>query len=223
MSVTSTAVETSETEPSERRSAGSRSRAATRERLLSSGVALFAAKGLHRVTSHDVAHHAGMAAGTFYLHFRDKGALFREIAFEALGDLQQRLDAASDSGDLRDSVPRIAEALVCYAEENRERVRIIFSVDRASDGDREYADVQTDLLSTLAAGIAQGRRQRIASGEMPAELDPVILSQALVGMWARVIAWWVEDPSRASRDTLIQTLTGIQLTGTHPAQLGIEK
>jgi len=213
MSVISIVPEASETP----RAAGSRSRAATSERLLSSGVELFAAKGLHRVTTHDVAHHAGVATGTFYLHFKDKGELFRKIASEALGDLQQRLEAASDAGDLRDSVPRIAEALVCYAEENRERVRIIFSVDRAAGIDREPADVESDLLSTLAASIAEGRRQRIASGEMPAELDPVILSQALVGMWARVIAWWVEDPSRASRDTLIRTLTGIQLAGTHPA------
>jgi TetR/AcrR family transcriptional repressor of mexAB-oprM operon len=213
MSVTSIVEKVSEPP----RSAGSRSRAATRERLLSSGVELFAAKGLHRVTTHDVSHHAGMAAGTFYLHFKDKGELFRKIASEALGDLQQRLEAASDTGDLRDSVPRIAEALVCYAEENRERVRIVFSIDRASNGDSESVDVQDDLLSTLAASIAAGRRQRIASGEMPAQIDPVILSQALVGMWARVIAWWVEDPNRASRETLIRTLTAIQLAGTHPA------
>lgn len=217
MSVTSSAVEASGSEPTACRSAGSRSRAATRKRLLSSGVELFAAKGLHGVTTHDVAHHAGVATGTFYLHFKDKGALFREIAFESLSDLRRRLDAASDSGDLRDSVPRIAEALVGYAEENRERVRIVFSIDRAFDGDREHADVESDLLNTLATSIAEGRRQRIASGEMSAELDPVILSQALVGMWARVIAWWVEDSSRASRETLIRTLTGIQLAGTHPA------
>jgi hypothetical protein len=43
-----------------------------------------------------------------------------------------------------------------------------------------------------------------------------VLSQALVGMLARVVAWWVEDPRRASRDTVARTLTRIQLGGTHP-------
>jgi len=38
----------------------------------------------------------------------------------------------------------------------------------------------------------------------------------LVGMWARVVAWWAEDPSRASRDTVVDTLTRIQLSGTQP-------
>jgi AcrR family transcriptional regulator len=173
---------------STRESAATRSRAATRERLLASGVELFAAKGLHTVTSHDVARAAGVATGTFYLHFGDKRELFRQ------------------------SVPRLARALVLFAEEHRDWVRIIFSVDR------DTLDVESDLLSELATSIADGRRQRIASGETSASIDPVILSQALVGMWARVIAWWVEDPSRATRTTLIETLTAIQLTGTHPAR-----
>jgi AcrR family transcriptional regulator len=194
-----------------RSSASARSRAATREQLLASGVALFAEKGLHGVTTHDVAHAAGFAAGTFYLHFKDKQELFKEIAFEAIGDLRVQLSAAAATAtSLRDSVPRFAQALVAYAENNRDRVRIIFSVDRAS------VDVESDLLSELATAIADGRRRWIASGDMPTELDPVVMSQALVGMWARVIAWWIEDPGRTSRDTLIQTLTAIQLAGTHP-------
>ena len=50
-------------------------RAATRERLRQSGLELFAERGLHGLTTHDIAHHAGLAAGTFYLHFPDKQAL----------------------------------------------------------------------------------------------------------------------------------------------------
>jgi hypothetical protein len=36
-------------------------------------------------------------------------------------------------------------------------------------------------------------------------------------MLARVVAWWAQDPRRASRETVIDTLTRIQLSGTHPA------
>ena len=68
------------TSPSDR--APGRSRAATRNRILASGTALFARRGLHEVTSHDIASEAGVAAGTFYLHFPDKQTLFREIAAE---------------------------------------------------------------------------------------------------------------------------------------------
>lgn len=188
-----------------------RSRLQTRARLLESGRKLFAERGLHGVTSHDIAGDAGVAAGTFYLHFRGKEALFRVIAEETIELLRERLQAATrDAATLRAGVPVFVEALVGFAEENRDLVRILFSRDS------EAAGIEADVLNELAAGIAENRRDRIARGEQPVELDPEVLSQALVGLLARVIAWWVEDPRRASRETVIHTLTRIQLSGTHP-------
>ena len=73
------------------------------------------------------------------------------------------------------------------------------------------------MLDRLAARIAEGRSSSIARGDMPPGIDPTVLSQALVGMWARVVAWWAEDPSRAPRETVIESLVQIQLAGTHPA------
>ena len=36
-------------------------------------------------------------------------------------------------------------------------------------------------------------------------------------MMARVVLWWLEDPERADRDALVETVSRIQLHGTHPA------
>ena len=197
--------------PSARESAGERSRAQTRERLLAAGLALFAERGLHGVTSHDVAARAGVAAGTFYLHFKDKRELLRVIAAETIALLRERLDRATRAArGSREGVAAFSEALLAFAEEHRERMRILFS----REGDA--AAVEADVLSELAASIAETRRGRIASGASSAALDPDVLSQALVGMLARVVAWWVEDPRRASRETVARTLTRIQLGGTHP-------
>ncbi len=197
--------------PARRESAAERSRAQTRERLLAAGRELFAERGLHGVTSHDIAARAGVAAGTFYLHFRDKRELLRVIAAETIALLRERLDRATHSArGSREGVPAFSEALLAFAEEHQDRVRILFS----RDGDA--AAVQADVLAELAASIAEARRTRIASGEMPAALDPDVLSQALVGMLARVVAWWVEDPRRALRETVAHSLTCIQLAGTHP-------
>jgi TetR/AcrR family transcriptional repressor of mexJK operon len=198
--------------PSRRETAGDRARAQTRLRLLNSGKVLFAENGLHRTTTHDIAAHAGVAAGTFYNHFADKGALFHEITAEGIRELDARLQlGAHPSRRLRDGVRRHAEALVSFAEDHRELIRILFS--RESDA---YA-VQDGVLADLAARIAEGRRQAIAREEMPAAIDPDVLAQAVVGMWARVVAWWAEDPERTPRETVIETLTRIQLEGTHPS------
>ena len=73
-----------ESETGEPTSAAARSRADTRRRLVEAGTDLFARDGLHGVTSARIARAAGVATGTFYLHFKDKEALFREIVFAAL-------------------------------------------------------------------------------------------------------------------------------------------
>ncbi|MCH2222613.1 MAG: TetR/AcrR family transcriptional regulator, partial [Dechloromonas sp.] len=105
-------------------------RGATRQRLLSSGRALFAVNGVHGVTTHDIAREAGVASGTFYLHFPDKQAMFKEIALEAVGALRERLDAATHAApDVPTRVRGHAEALIGFAEEHRDFVRILFSPD----------------------------------------------------------------------------------------------
>ncbi len=79
------------------------------------------------------------------------------------------------------------------------------------------APLEADVLNDLADTIATNRRARIAAGEMPSELHPDVLAQALVGLLSRVVAWWVENPERASREAVVETLTRIQRGGTHPA------
>ncbi len=208
----------SATAPRRRESAAERSRAQTRGRLLEAGRALFAERGLHGVTTHDIAARASVAAGTFYLHFPDKRELLRVIAGETIARLRERLDRATRAArGSRDGVPAFSEALLAFAEEERDSVRILFS----RDGDA--AEIQADVLSELAASLAEARRQRIAARELSAQLDPDVLSQALVGMLARVVAWWVEDPRRASRETVARTLTRIQLSGTHPVHRDAEE
>ncbi|MCZ6784737.1 MAG: TetR/AcrR family transcriptional regulator [Proteobacteria bacterium] len=209
--------ETGQREAAPRESAAARSRAATRARLLESGQQLFAARGFHGVTSHEIARGAGVAAGTFYLHFRDKGALFREIVEATVAALRARLDAAfAEAGEERAIQARArARVLVDFAAQNREVMRMLFS------GDAEAASVGSDVLDRLAESIAASRRRRLAAsggGHVTAgdDLDPAVVAQAVVGMWARVLAWWTEDPSRATPETLVDTLTRIQLSGTHP-------
>ncbi|MCG8588612.1 MAG: TetR/AcrR family transcriptional regulator [Proteobacteria bacterium] len=189
-----------------------RGRLATRARLLEAAEGLFAEHGLHRVTTHQIARSAGVAAGTFYLHFRDKQDILREIVDTTIGDLMARLEAAWESApDLRERVRAHSEAMFSFAEDRRDVMRILFS------GDAEAAAVESDVLASLASSFEAGRREKIEAGEMPAEMDPAIVSQAVVGMWARVVAWWCEDPQRAKRDALVETLVRIQLSGTHPS------
>lgn len=204
--------------PKPRASAAARSRRATRARLLESGRLLFAKHGLHGVTTHDIAHRAEVASGTFYLHFKNKREVFREIVDGSVSELIERMDNAAlpylddlkRTLDMQGFVTAQAEAMVGFAEENREMIRILFSADT------DAAAVGSDVLSLLASTVAEGRRELMAAGVVPSDVDAAVLGQAVVGMWAQVLSWWSEDPTRVSRNVLIESLTRIQLSGTHP-------
>jgi len=181
-------------------------RAATQQRLRDSGLELFAEHGLHAVTTHDIAHHAGLAAGTFYLHFSDKQALFQEIVLSAVEELREALRAAVTNGRPgQDRVRAHATALLDFASRNQRVIRILFS------GERDAAALEQDVLNALADSTARTHRERQT---LPPGAEPEVFAQALVGMFARVVIWWVENPHAATKSQVIETLAQIQYSGT---------
>ncbi|MCA1807069.1 MAG: TetR/AcrR family transcriptional regulator [Actinobacteria bacterium] len=189
-------------------SAPARSRIQTRQRLVEAATRLFAEKGLHGVTSHDVARAAGVASGTFYLHFRDKTDVYRHIVFHAIEELvllvQQAI--AESTGSVLGLRSR-AEAIVSFAEHQRDMVRILFSTDS------EAASVEADALSRLAGGLEARLRREQEEGQFPTDLDPAVCARAHVGMTAHLIDWWTQDPSRASREDVVETLVRLRFAG----------
>jgi AcrR family transcriptional regulator len=189
-------------------SAPARSRIQTRKRLLDAATRLFAERGLHGVTSHEIARAAGVAAGTFYLHFRDKTDVYRHIVFHAIEDLTHQVQQAVGTTSADVLVLRArAEAIVAFAEHNRDIVRILFSTDT------EAASVEADALTRLAAGLEARLRREQEDGQFPKDLDPVVCARAHVGMTAHLIDWWTEDPTRASRREIVETLIRLQFVG----------
>ncbi len=178
-----------------------RSRAETRRRLAAAATGLFARQGLQATTTVQIARAAGVATGTFYLHFQDKHELFRAIVFEAFAGLRERLAAraARAGAPPLAAVRARAEELLDFAQENRSLVRILFGRDH------EAAELGEDVFDDTVPGIEAGLRRRIAAGQAAA-LHPAVAAQALTAMWTRVVAWWVEDPKRAPRAAVVETL-----------------
>ncbi len=183
------------------KSAPARSRAETRRRLLEAAIALFAESGLHGVTSAQIARRAGVATGTFYLHFADKEALFHEIAFAALAELRARQERASvgQTPGSREYARVRTEEFLTFAAEKRELIRMVF-------GRAEGAGLADEVREAVVPEIQRWLERRIAEGRAPADLHPAVAAQAHAAVLTRVIAWWVEDPSRATRDEVVATL-----------------
>ncbi len=56
----------------------------TREKIVAAAMELFAKKGFDRTTVDEIVARAGVAKGTFYLYFKSKDDLIRELAFEVM-------------------------------------------------------------------------------------------------------------------------------------------
>jgi AcrR family transcriptional regulator len=191
--------------------AAARSRAETRRRLVEAGTELFAREGLLRTTTTQIAHAAGVAAGTFYLHFPDKQALFREIAFDALAQLSTRTAAAAAAAgdDVQHQLRARMETLVAFAAEQRDLVRVVFGRGH------EAGTLADEMADALFPGVESRLRERVAENNADPALHPAVAAQALIAMWTRVVAWWVEDPDRAPRDAVVETLIRLHPVYTH--------
>jgi AcrR family transcriptional regulator len=160
---------------------------------------VFAEAGLHGATTVAIARRAGLGTGTFYLHFPDKHALFAEIVDAALGELrerQQRAAASLPAG--ADELRAQLEVLVAFTEEKRDLVRVAF--ERGGENGEIAKRIHDDVAERVEANL-----RRFARHE-PLPLQPAAAAQARAATLIRVIAWWAEDPARATRDEIVETL-----------------
>jgi AcrR family transcriptional regulator len=187
----------------------------TRARLVGAGTELFAARGLHAVTSAQIARHAGVATGTFYLHFADKLELFRAIVFEALAELRSRQDAAGSAHPPGSPAELRARTKVFldFAEEQRALMRVLFA--RSA----EAAGIAEEIAGVIAPAIERRYQGLQAAGKMRRAVHAGIAAQARAASLVRIAAWWTEDPSRATRAEVAATLLELDPGALAPGEI----
>lgn len=188
-----------------------RSRIETRKRLMEKGAELFAERGFANTRATDVAKAAGVAVGTLYLHFGDKRALLRAILFEGVEGLLNSLRRLAENPpeDLSEAVQKQSELMVQFAEDNPRMGRLLF------DPESVRSRVSTEFSDYLVSMQEKRLRARMAAGQVSPELDPVVASHALVGMYMQVLDWWTRNPGGATREAVVDTLTRLRLSGFH--------
>jgi AcrR family transcriptional regulator len=152
--------------------------APTRERLLEAARDLIEEGGYGGASVIAITARAGLAAGTLYRHFGSKEELFVEV-FRSVCDRElQAMQAAAH----QDGVPqlvRLENVLLTFAQRALRRPRLAWAllaepVDPLVDAER------LAYRARYAALVADGLREAIAKGELPAQhVD--LTAAALVG------------------------------------------
>ena len=179
------------------------------DRLLAAGLNLFARRGTERVNTNTIAKRARLAIGTFYAHFPDKHALLREIQMRTIGALRNaRVEATRGAGtNPEEQVRASAVAAVAFAESHAEAYRVTFGRERAG------AAAHGPVVSESSRPTADGLRRHQAAGRLDPDLDPDLAARAYLAMEVGTILWWLDDPVRAGREGVVDTLVRL-----HPAQ-----
>ena len=102
-----------------------------------------------------------------------------------------------------------------FGLEDPRRFRVAFGSDAPAPRASNAADAAPTARANVGLSTrATERRLRELrdAGELAPDLDPEIAARAFVAMQSQVVCWWLEDTTRASRESLIATLTLL-----HPA------
>ena len=130
----------------------------TEARLLDAGLRVFCERGYDAATPGEIARVADVAAGTFYLHFRDKRDIYERLAGRTAHDILERSLAALSPDMI--SIERVSTALRIAAEYWRadlERARLLLEggPSLGSDGHVRFVD---EIAQVLADAPDLGRR-----------------------------------------------------------------
>lgn len=185
-----------------------------RAQILDAAAQVFAERGFHRTTVHDVAKAAGVADGTIYNYFENKTALLLGI-LDRLNEAERRAGelAQAQATDLRTFTRHYFQNhLQMFASENQNLLRVVLSEVLVSTELREryiqqiVAPTFVVLLQQLAP-LAEQRQLRIEQLMLALQL----MSSMLLGVL--MTRMFDEASSQSIWEQLPDTLTDLFFEG----------
>ncbi len=182
----------------------------TREDLLRAAEEVFGAKGFDRASITDITQRAGVAQGTFYVHFADKRTIFVELV-ETLGE------------GLREGIRRAVEGLTDRLDVEREGFRAFFQFSAKHRGlyriVRQAEFVDEDVFRAyyrrMAEGYVRGLRKAMDSRQIR-RMDPEVLAYCLMGIADFLGLRWVLWESNESFAPLVEAAMSFIQEGIQP-------
>ncbi len=155
--------------------------ARTQRQVAAAAMRLFAEKGFSRVTMQEIADAAGIGKGTLYYHTPSKeelGILVLETTARSL--LEETRGVAETGGNVTERLAGSLEVLIDCLSAGRELLEIVIPEMSGHDKktSRRIQKIRLAYLEILEALLAEG----IASGEIRPDLDPPVVSRAMMGM-----------------------------------------
>lgn len=133
-----------------------RKRRATEERLLDAALTVFLERGYDGTTTGEIARAADVAAGTFYLHFRDKRAAYDQLCLRAAHELLTQWRGALKPGrPMVESVVLALRLTADYWRADTQRAQLLLE-GGPSLGSVGHLRLVHDIAAVLATNASDG-------------------------------------------------------------------
>ncbi len=170
---------------SSKRRSRAQQKADTRAALFSAARAVFSESGYRDAQVGDISRAAGVAHGTFYVHFRDKAEVLDALLADFNAALVEKLQAAWSpraAADPEALAKRLAAICLDHWASDRELV-LAFAQRAGLDG--SVASLRDGINPPVAAFLTERLRELAAVSGSPLE-DAELVAQALLGLWTRI-------------------------------------
>jgi len=181
-----------------------RHRLETRQRLYDTALAAFRERGFEAVQVEDIVRAAGVARGTFYLHFQNKEDLLRTFRASVEEQIRERLEGLPRPRTPRDLVRLVTDALLSTrgsAASARELVALAFRNPPEHDWN------QNPYFAPIARWVAHFQER----GELRSDLS----AEEITGLFATTFFGTLLGPAapRRGRRRAIECLGDVFLNG----------
>lgn len=181
----------------------------TRGALLRAGRQVLEQRGYHQTRIADITRQASTSVGTFYLHFKDKEELFRQLLIdvedEVYGELSPRRAAAAEPRD------RIEETNRLYLQAFQRNAQFWRVIEEASLSDPESRRVLDERLRLYRSRTERALVRWQAAGEVDPDLDTTLAAAMLGSMTERCAYHWFVFGDPPDLDEATRHLTTLWL------------
>lgn len=150
------------------------------ETILAAASALFAERGYQGTTTAAIAERAGVNEVTLFRRFASKQGLLAALAKQWAASMAgMAVDLVAETGDVRSTLDALAKMEFEGAERHGvAAMRLVMEVSSSP----EIAEVMGDNPHRNLDGLARFLRDRQATGEVRADLNPCLMAEAFFAM-----------------------------------------
>jgi AcrR family transcriptional regulator len=187
---------------------------ARREQILEAALAAFHRGGYHGTHVDDVIEEAGVARGTFYLHFESKHEVFAALVERMLGFFLAARPPVENTDlrsarDAKEMLMESGRAVLSTFQAHRRLGRLLFE---------EAVGIDKGFQERLEAHMDAWRRRLRETGDLfrrrglaRKDLDTELAAEAILGMYERVTRTYLFRGPPADLERLLEALVSYEM------------